>query len=124
MLNHVRSWLFVDRLSRPTVVLNGLPGLYGFKYDSATACGLPLYLYSYKLVGSATPMAWLDAASETHVGVGHGAPVVARWRERRGLEQCGAVVPLARCRGTPSRCLAWHRQGPPVGQHRHSRARR
>ena len=30
-------------------------GLYGLKYDSATACGLPLYLYSYKLVGSATP---------------------------------------------------------------------
>ena len=36
------------------MVLDGLPGLYGFKYDSATACGLPLYLYSYKLVGSAT----------------------------------------------------------------------
>ena len=34
------------------MVLDGLPGLYGFKYDSATTCGLPLYLYSYKLVGS------------------------------------------------------------------------
>ena len=44
----------VNRLSRPVVVLDGLPGLYGFKYDSTTACGLPLYLYSYKLVGSAT----------------------------------------------------------------------
>ena len=44
----------VNRLSRPVVVLDGLTGLYGFKYDSATACGLPLYLYSYKLVGSAT----------------------------------------------------------------------
>ena len=44
----------VNRLSRPVVVLDGLPSLYGFKYDSATACGLPLYLYSYKLVGSAT----------------------------------------------------------------------
>ena len=44
----------VNRLSRPVVVLDGLPGLYGFKYDSATACELPLYLYSYKLVGSAT----------------------------------------------------------------------
>ena len=44
----------VNRLSRPVVVLDGLPGLYGFKYDSATACGPPLYLYSYKLVGSAT----------------------------------------------------------------------
>ena len=44
----------VNRLSRPVVVLDGLPGLYGFKYDSATAYGPPLYLYSYKLVGSAT----------------------------------------------------------------------
>ena len=44
----------VNRLLRPVVVLDGLPGLYGFKYDSATACGMPLYLYSYKLVGSAT----------------------------------------------------------------------
>ena len=35
------------------MVLDGLPGLYGLKYDSAIACGLPLYLYSYKLVGSA-----------------------------------------------------------------------
>ena len=50
---------FVNRLSRPVVVLDGLPGLYGFKYDSATACGLPLYLYSYKLVGSATLSACL-----------------------------------------------------------------
>ena len=44
----------VNRLSRPVVVLDGLPGLYGFKYDRATASGLPLYLYSYKLVSSAT----------------------------------------------------------------------
>ena len=54
MLNHVRSWLFVDRLSRPVVVLDRLPGLYGLKYDSATACGLPLYLCSYKLDSSIT----------------------------------------------------------------------
>ena len=54
MLNHVRSRLFVDRLSRPVMVLDRLPGLYGLKYDSATACGPPLYLCSYKLVGSAT----------------------------------------------------------------------
>ena len=53
MLNHVRSWLYVDRLLRPIVVLDILLGLYGLKYDSATACGLPLYLFSYKLVGSA-----------------------------------------------------------------------
>ena len=39
--------------SRPFAVLDGLLGLYGLKYDSATACGLPLYLCSYKLVGSA-----------------------------------------------------------------------
>ena len=54
MLNHVRSWLYVDHLSRPIVVLNGLPGLYGLKCDSATTCGPPLYLCSYKLVGSMT----------------------------------------------------------------------
>ena len=40
--------------SRPFVVLNGLPGLYGLKYDSATAYGLLLYLCSYKLDSSAT----------------------------------------------------------------------
>ena len=44
----------VNRLSRPVVVLDGLLGLYGCKYDSATACRPPLYLYSYKLVGSVT----------------------------------------------------------------------
>ena len=38
------------------MVLHGLSGLYGLKYDSATACGLPLYLCSYKLVGSAIGM--------------------------------------------------------------------
>ena len=52
MLNHVQSWLYVDHLLRPFMVLDGLPGLYGLKYDSATACGLALYLCSYKLVGS------------------------------------------------------------------------
>ena len=36
------------------MVLDRLPGLYGFKYDSVTACGLPLYLCSYKLDGSVT----------------------------------------------------------------------
>ena len=40
--------------SRPFVVLDGLPGLYGLKYDSATTCGLLLYLCSYKLDSSAT----------------------------------------------------------------------
>ena len=52
MLNPVQSWLYVDHLSRPIVVLDRLSGLYGLKYDSATACGLPLYLCSYKLIGS------------------------------------------------------------------------
>ena len=37
------------------MVLDGLPGLFGLKYDNATACGLPSYLCSYKFVGSATP---------------------------------------------------------------------
>ena len=54
MLNPIRSWLYVDHLSRPIVVLDVLLGLYGLKYDSETACGLPLYLCSYKLVCSAT----------------------------------------------------------------------
>ena len=40
--------------SSPFVVLDVLPGLYGLKYDSATACELPLYLCSYKLVDSMT----------------------------------------------------------------------
>ena len=44
MLNHVRSWLFVDRLSRPIVVLDGLPGLYGLKYDSAIALVVAIVL--------------------------------------------------------------------------------
>ena len=35
------------------MTLDGLPDLYGLKYDSATACGLLLYLCSYKLNGSA-----------------------------------------------------------------------
>ena len=35
------------------MVLDGLLGLYGLKYDSATTCGLLLYLCSYKLDGSA-----------------------------------------------------------------------
>ena len=34
MLNHVRSWLYVGNESRPVMVLDGLPGLYGLKYDS------------------------------------------------------------------------------------------
>ena len=51
MLNHVRSWLYVGDESRPFEVLDGLQGLYGLRYDSATACRLPLYLCSYKLGG-------------------------------------------------------------------------
>ena len=40
--------------SRPFMVLDALLGLYRLKYDSATACGLPLYLFFYKLDSSAT----------------------------------------------------------------------
>ena len=36
------------------MVFDGLSGLYGLNYDSTTACGLSLYLCSYKLDGSAT----------------------------------------------------------------------
>ena len=35
------------------MVLDGLLGLYGLKYDSATACELPSYICSYKLVSFA-----------------------------------------------------------------------
>ena len=35
------------------MVFDGLLGLYGLKYDSATAYGPPLYLCSYKLIGFA-----------------------------------------------------------------------
>ena len=52
MLNHVRSWLYVGDESRPFVVLDGLPGLYGLKYESVTAPRLPLYLCSNKLDSS------------------------------------------------------------------------
>ena len=45
------------------MVLDGLPGLYGFMYDRATACGLPLYFYSYKLVGSV--IEWPQGAGPT-----------------------------------------------------------
>ena len=51
MLNHVQSWLYVGDESRPFVVLDELLGLYGLKYESATAPRLPLYLCSYKLDG-------------------------------------------------------------------------
>ena len=54
MLNHVRSWLYVGYVLRSFATLDGLPGLYGLKYDGATACGLPLYLCSYKLDGFVT----------------------------------------------------------------------
>ena len=57
MLNHARSWLYVGDESRPFVVLDGLPGLYGLKYESAAACTCALY----KLDGSITviPRVWV-----------------------------------------------------------------
>ena len=61
--------------SRPFVVLDRLPSLYGLKYDSATACGLLLYLCSYKLDGSAT----------SNDGAVVAVPLAcARWRGRQG----------------------------------------
>ena len=45
-------------LIKTIMVLDGLPSLYGLKYDSATAYELPLYLCSYKLIGSATSNKW------------------------------------------------------------------
>ena len=44
--------------SRPLVVLDGLLGLYGLKYDSATVYGLLLYLCSYKLDDSTTKLSF------------------------------------------------------------------
>ena len=50
------------------MVLDGLSCLYGLKYDSATAYGLPLYLCSYKLVDSTTgsrpPLFWHQEEEE------------------------------------------------------------
>ena len=81
----------VNRLSGPIVVLDGLPGLYGFKYDSATACGLPLYLYSYKLVGSAT------------TGEEESRP---RWSEReRGSWPTGRPATTGRIQGSEGKIL-------------------
>ena len=37
MLNNVRFGLYVGDELRPFIVLDGLPGLYGLKYDSAIA---------------------------------------------------------------------------------------
>ena len=62
MLNHVRSWLYVDRLLRPVVVLDGLPGLYELKYDSATACKLLLYLYSIDEIWSAVYLGYAQGS--------------------------------------------------------------
>ena len=56
---------FVLVESRPFVVLDGLPGLYGLKYDNATAYGLSLYLCSYKLVGFATQNKWIRTKAAT-----------------------------------------------------------
>ena len=44
------------------MVLDGLPDLYRFKYDSVIVCGLSLYLCSYKLDGSATWIPSLERA--------------------------------------------------------------
>ena len=52
------------------MVLDRLPGLYGLKYDSATTCGLLLYLCSYKLDGSAIGQtSQADAGEQPPCGV-------------------------------------------------------
>ena len=70
----------VNRLSRPVVVLDRLPGLYGLKYDSTTACGLPLYLCSCKLVGSMTSsnMCNLNIIGLSDMNDGHKALICFR----------------------------------------------
>ena len=50
--------------SRHFMVLDGLPGLYGLKYDSATACGLLLYLCSYKLDSSTIGLSLITKKGE------------------------------------------------------------
>jgi hypothetical protein len=54
MLNHVRSWLYVGDDLRSFMILDGLPGLYGLKYDDWPLRWLLLYLCSYKLDSSVT----------------------------------------------------------------------
>ena len=49
------------------MVLDGLPGLY----DSTSACGLPLYLCSYKLVGSTTVKEGMELLKEAIGGIEH-----------------------------------------------------
>ena len=47
------------------MVLDGLPGLY----DKATACGLPLYLCPYKLVGSAMDLGATTNTTRSHEAI-------------------------------------------------------
>ena len=56
ILNHVQFWLYGGYVLRSFTTLDGLPDLYGLKYDSVTASRLLLYLCCYKLDGSATIM--------------------------------------------------------------------
>ena len=74
----------VNHLSRPIVVLDGLPSLYGFKYDSATVCGLPLYLCSNKLVGSAI----VEWGGWTATGACANSPSVVTMKSRFSKRTC------------------------------------
>jgi hypothetical protein len=44
MLNHVRSWLYVGDDLISFVILDGLPSLYGLKYDSVAALMVAIVL--------------------------------------------------------------------------------
>ena len=78
------------------MVLDGLPGLYGLKYDRATTCGLQLYLCSYKLVSSATDdmVAKVDIVFTTGLYAGQAVkPVITTsYSARRGPIGNGLAV--------------------------------
>ena len=52
------------------MVLDGLPSLYGLKYESAPAPWLPLYLCSYKLDGSIMGLAFTEQLEEARTAAG------------------------------------------------------
>ena len=81
------------------MVLDGLPSLYGLKYDSATSSGLPLYLCSYKLVSSATCVTG-DSEKEDPVSLSSVCARAQCMQCRSGhwaaSEAAGAAILLAR----------------------------
>ena len=73
------------------MVLDGLSGLYGLKYDSATACGLPLYLCSYKLVSSTTTVGYNCYHGNNHVLMNKRRPGRIVIEKQQGME---VLVPI------------------------------